>query len=60
LFTKTSNLSLLADTKVTGSRVTESEEAELADEGEKYYVIREKDKIKPAFAISWVGNVICW
>ena len=60
LFTKTIKLSPLADAKVTANRITDSEEGELADEREEYDVISKEDKIKPAFAISRVGNVICW
>jgi len=60
LFTEAGKLSPLADAKVTGNRITDSEEDELTDEREEYDVIGEEDQIKPAFAISWVSNVICW
>lgn len=60
LFTEAGKLSFLADAKVTGNRIPNSEEDKLTDEREEYDVIGEEGKIKPAFAISWVRNVICW
>ena len=60
LFTEAGKLCLFAYAKVTGNRITDSEEAELADEGEEYDVVGKEDQIKPAFAISWVSDVVCW
>lgn len=60
LFTEAGKLRLFAYAKVTGNRIADSEEGELADEREEYDVIGKEDQIKPAFAISWVSDVVCW
>jgi hypothetical protein len=58
LFTETGELSLLANAKGTGNRITDSKEDELADEREEYDVIGNEDKVEPAFAVSWISDVI--
>lgn len=60
LFTEAGKLCLLAYAKVTGNRIADPEEDELADEREEYDVIGKEDQIKPAFAISWVSDVVRW
>ena len=60
LFTKAGKLCIFAYAKVTGNRIADSEESELADEREEYDVIGKEDQIEPAFAVSWVSDVVCW
>jgi hypothetical protein len=60
LLTEASELVPLTYAKASGDGVANIEDYRLTDKREKYYVIRKKDEIEPAFLLSRVCRVIGW